>query len=118
MFLKRLSAFSLLLGLLACSGCGLIYTNIRSPYSYRSAAPSEVKAAAGDEIVSGKACDRSLLFLVAWGDAGYAAAVKDALGARTDAVLYDVKCDLKVTSVLLGAYTKTCTDVTGRVGRL
>ena len=107
MFMKRLSAFSLLLGLLACSGCGLIYTNIRSPYSYRSAAPSEVKAAAGDEIVSGKACDRSVLFLVAWGDAGTKAA---ATQGNIKIIRY---ADSEVKSVLLGLYSRVTTIVYG-----
>jgi hypothetical protein len=53
---------------------------------------------------------------VAWGDGGYAAAVKNALAGR-DAILYDVKCDIKVNSVLLGLYTKVCTKVTGKAAK-
>lgn len=98
------------------SGCGLLYTNIHSGRSYRSAAPSDVKAEASDETVSGLACSQSVLFLVAWGDGGYAAATKDALAGKSG-ILYDVKSDIKVTSVLLGLYTRVCTKVTGRVAK-
>ena len=108
----------LLLALLAValSGCGILYTDIHSARAYRSATPADVKAAPGDETVSGQACNRSVLFLVAWGDGGYAAATKDAVGARAG-FLYDVKSDIKVTSVLLGLYTKVCTKVTGRLAK-
>jgi TRL-like protein family len=75
----------------AASGCGVLYTGIRVPRAYRSAAPSDVTATPSDETVSGEACYQSLLFLVAWGDASYAAAARHALGGRTDATLYDVK---------------------------
>ena len=98
-------------------GCGMLYTNIHSARSYRSATPAEVKASPTDETVSGMGCNQSVLYLVAWGDGGYAAAVKNALGGR-DAILYDVKCDIKVNSVLLGLYTKVCTKVTGKVAKL
>ena len=100
----------------ALSGCGMLYTNIHSPRSYRSAVPSEVKAAPTDETLSGMGCSQSVLYLVAWGDGGYGAAVKNALAGR-DAILYDVKCDIKVNSVLLGLYTKVCTKVTGKVAK-
>jgi hypothetical protein len=110
-------AILLILAAAALSGCGILYTNIHSARSYRSATPAEVKASPADETVSGMGCNQSVLFLVAWGDGGYAAAVKNALGGR-DAILYDVKCDIKVNSVLLGIYTKVCTKVTGKVAKL
>ena len=111
---------SLLLALAAAAlcGCGMLYTNIHSPRSYRSASPAEVRASSGDETVTGEACSQSVLFLVAWGDGGYAAAVKKALSGRSDAILYDVKCDMKVNSVLLGIYTRVCTRVAGKVAKL
>jgi hypothetical protein len=99
------------------AGCGLLYTNVHAPRAYRSATPSDVKAATADRTVSGQGCYQSLLFLVAWGDASYAAATRDALGADTDAILYDVKADVKATSVAFGLYARVCTVVTGRVGR-
>lgn len=98
------------------SGCGLLYTDIKVPRGYRTAAPSEVKSAPDDPAVTGKACNRSALFLVAWGDGSYAAAVKDALGAR-DGIMYDVRADMKVDAYVLGLYTKVCTVVSGRVAK-
>ncbi len=107
-----------LLAAAALSGCGILYTNIHSPLSYRSAAPSEVKGGPSDETASGKACNTSLLYLVAWGKAGYGTAVDKALGGRKDVILYDVKCDIQVNAVLLGLYAKICTKVTGKVAKL
>jgi len=99
-------------------GCGILYTGIEEPYSYRSASPSDVKASPTDTIVSGQSCNRSVLFLVSWGDGGYAGAVSSALKGDASDVLYDVKADVKVRAYLLGLYTKTCTVVTGKIGRL
>lgn len=104
--------------ILAVSGCGMIYTNVHTPRAYRTAVPSEVKSAAADETVTGTACARSVAFLFAWGDAGYAAAARDALTGRQDVVLYDVKTDVRVKSYALGLYAEGCTILTGRVGRL
>lgn len=98
------------------SGCGILYTDIKVPRGYRTSAPSEVKSAPDDPTVTGKACNRSALFLVAWGDGSYAAAVKDALGTR-DGIMYDVRADMKVDAYLVGIYTKVCTMVTGRVAK-
>ncbi len=112
---------NLVLPLLAAAGlcgCGILYTNIHSPRAYRSAAPSEVKTTLSDPSVTGEACSQSVLFLVAWGDAGYGAAVANALKDHADAVLYDVKCDIKVRSFVLGLYTKVCTEVSGKTGHL
>ena len=106
---------ALLFVLLLSAGCGLVYTDVRMPRAYRSATPSEVVSHRSDRMVSGEGCNRSLLYLVAWGDASYAAAVRDALGDDTNAILYDVKADIKATSLLLGLYTKVCTVVSGRV---
>jgi hypothetical protein len=98
-------------------GCGALYTDIRVPRAYRSAAPSDVKATPSDETVSGEACYQSLFFLFAWGDASYATAARNALGGHTDATLYDVKADQKATSYLVGLYSEICTVLTGKVGR-
>lgn len=104
---------------LALSGCGIVYTNVRTPHAYRTATPSEVKTSPDDPVVSGQACNRSLLYLVAWGDAGYATASRDALqGREPGAILYDVKTDIQATAALLGLYVKICTVVRGRVGKL
>src|SRR6185437_2427505 len=95
-------------------GCGLLYTNIRVPYSYNAATPSDVHADKEDPIVTGRSCNKSVLYLVAWGNAGYAAAVQKALDPYPKATLYDVKTDVKLDSYMLGLYTRTCTIVTGR----
>jgi hypothetical protein len=106
-----------ILAVTALAGCGLIYTDVRVPRAYRSALPADVKASPADRTVSGEACYQSLLYLVAWGDASYAAATANALGGDQSATLYDVRADAKATSILLGLYTRACTVVTGKVGR-
>ncbi len=98
------------------SSCGLLYTDIKVPRGYRTSSPSEVKSASDDPTVTGKSCNRSALFLVAWGDGSYAAAVKDALGTR-DGILYDVRADIKVNAYVLGIYTKVCTVLSGKVAK-
>lgn len=101
----------------ALTGCGLLYTDVRVPRAYRSATPGDVKPTPTDPGVTGEACYQSLLFLVAWGDASYAAATARALADHAGGVLYDVKADAKASSVLMGAYTRVCTVVTGKVAR-
>ncbi len=101
----------------ALSGCGLLYTNVRLPRAYRSAAPSEVKGSSEDRIVHGEACNRSILYLIAWGDGGYAAATRAALKEEPNGLLYDVKADIHGTTILLGLYSRTCTVVTGKVAK-
>lgn len=115
--MNKLLAPFFLLAILFLPGCGLIYTDIRTPYGYNTATPADVKAQSGDETVSGESCNRSVLHLVAWGKGGYAAAVDKALAGRKDMILYDVRSDLKVQSYVLGVYTRTCTVVTGRLGK-
>jgi hypothetical protein len=100
----------------AAASCGLLYTDIKVPRGYRTATPAEVKASPDDPTVTGRACNRSAIFLFAWGDGSYAAAVKDALGPK-DGILYDVRADVKVNAYVLGLYTKVCTVVSGRVAK-
>ncbi len=100
----------------ALSSCGILYTDVKLPRGYRSATPSDVKAAADDATVKGEACSRSVLWLVAWGDESYDAALKNALGAR-DGILYDVRTDVKVNAYVLGLYTKVCTQMSGKVAK-
>jgi len=100
-------------------GCGLLYTNVHVPRAYRSATSGDVPSGKTDKIVSGEACNQSLLFLVAWGDGGYAAAVRNALQQEpSNAMLYDVTADTLAQSVLFGLYTRLCTVVTGKVAHL
>lgn len=107
---------ALLAGCALLSACGLLYTDIKVPRGYRTSAPSEVKASPDDPVVSGTACNRSAVFLFAWGDASYAKAVKNALGGK-DAILYDARVDVKVDAYLLGVYTKVCTVITARAAK-
>ncbi len=115
--IKNSVSFILLTALVASfSGC--LYTNTYAPDSYRSATPIDVKAAASDPIVSGQGCTYSVLWMVSWGNSGYAIATHRALKNDPQGVLYDVKADLKVTSYVLGLWTRACTIVTGRAGHV
>ena len=98
------------------SGCGLIYTSVRFPRAYRSATPNDVAASKDDPRVVGTACNHSLLYLVAWGRGGYAQAVEKAMARHPDKIMYDVKSDTEVNSILVGLYSTLCTTVTGRAG--
>lgn len=118
--MRRNTCSRVALALLAAAGlagCGAVYTDIRVPRAYRSATASDVKALPADRVVSGEACYQSAAYLVAWGDASYAAATARALGPDADAILYDVKADVRTTSFAFGLYTRVCTVVTGKIGR-
>ncbi len=108
--------FFLLLLASSLSSCGLLYTDVKVPRGYRTATPAEVKAAPDDPTVTGKACNRSAIYLFAWGDGSYAAAVKDAIGTK-DGIMYDVRADIKVNAYVLGLYTQACTMVSGRLAK-
>ena len=98
------------------SACGLIYTDIHVPRSYRSASPVDVQSNATDKIVTGEACNHSVLFLVAWGNGGFVQAVKNALdGEPPGSLLYDVQTDTKANIYMVGFYTRICTIVSGKV---
>jgi hypothetical protein len=100
----------------ATSACGILYTDVKLPRGYRSATPADVKTAPDDPTVKGQSCSQSLLWLVAWGDESYDAALKNALGTR-DGILYDVRTDVKVNAYVLGLYTKVCTQMSGKVAK-
>jgi hypothetical protein len=102
----------------ATSGCGILYTNIRVPRSYRTATAGDVKTSPNDPVVESEVCGQSVLYLFLWGDFGYAAAANRALERRPNSILYDAKFDMRVDSFLLGLYTKTCTKLTGRAASL
>ncbi|MGH7264296.1 MAG: TRL domain-containing protein [Candidatus Rokuibacteriota bacterium] len=114
--MKRALAIALVTGA-ALVGSGCLYSNIRTPRAYRSATPGDVRAGPTDPTVSGQGCYKTVLYLVSWGDASYAEAARRAVGADAARILYDVKADTRVTSILLGAYTEICTIVTGRLAR-
>ena len=100
-------------GLVLASGC--IYANVVTPLAYRAPTMQEAKAEGAPE-VEGIACDHAVLYLVAWGDAGYAAAVADAKAKSPGTQLADVRADTTFFN-LLGVYQKACTRVTGRIVR-
>ena len=98
---------------LALSGC--LYANVREPLSYRSPTPADV-ASVGDE-VHGEACNHVILWLLAFGDGGYDAAVADARASAHAPLLADVKADTELLNVI-GVYQRQCTTVAGRVASL
>ena len=114
--MRKIRALGLLLMAALFASCGLLYTDIKVPRGYRTATPAEVKSAPDDPTVTGQACNRSAIFLFAWGDGSYAAAVENALGKR-DGILYDVRADVKVNAYVLGLYTKVCTVLSGKVAK-
>lgn len=114
--MRHLRPLCLLLAAATLSSCGILYTNIKVPRGYRTATPVEVKSAPDDPTVTGQACNRTALFIVAWGDASYAKAVENALGGR-DGIMYDVRADIKVDAYLIGLYSKVCTVLSGKVAK-
>jgi hypothetical protein len=114
--MRHLRPLALLLAAVSLSSCGLLYTDVKVPRGYRTATPAEVKSSPDDPTVTGKACNQSAIYLFAWGDGSYAAAVENALGKR-DGILYDVRADIKVNAYVLGLYTKACTMLSGRVAK-
>jgi hypothetical protein len=116
--MKRAPLVAPCLFAVALSGCGILYTNVRVPRAYRTAVPSDVHATPEDPVVAGRACAYSVLYLVAWGDSGYAAAARDALKSQPAGyLLYDVKTDVQASGVLLGLYARSCTHLTGRAAK-
>ncbi len=91
-----------------------LYTDVRAPLSYGSATPGDANGSLGKE-VKGSACNVGILWLVAFGDGGYDAAVRDARAGTNAAFLVDVKADTTYKNVLLGAYQKQCTEITARI---
>jgi hypothetical protein len=91
-----------------------LYTDVRAPLSYGSATPGDANGNLGKE-VKGKACNHGILWLVAVGDGGYDAAVKDARGTTNAAFLVDVKADTTYKNVLFGLYQRQCTEITARI---
>jgi hypothetical protein len=107
-----------LLGAIALAGAtaltGCLYTDVRAPLSYGSATPGDAGGNLGDE-VTGSACNTAILWLVAFGDGGYEAAVREAKKASSAPFLVDVKADTTYTNVLFGLYQHQCTAITARV---
>lgn len=93
---------------------GCIYSDVRGPLSYRSPTPGDVGGHLGEE-AKGSACNTAILWLVAFGDGGYDAAMADARSQSKASLLADVKADTSYTNVFFGFYQRQCTTVTGRV---
>lgn len=97
--MPRLLAPALALGLtFTCGGC--LYTHIRTPLD-----TNLTETRLGDKV--GEASARSILWLVAWGDAGSRAAAKN--GDIT--VLRQM--DVEWLVIFFGVYTQTTTIVYG-----
>ena len=79
---------------------GCLYMNVKMPYD-----TDLNKTVLGQK--TGKAYSQSLLWLVAWGDAGTQAAAKDGNITTVNHM------DREVFSILFGLYTKTTTVVYG-----
>jgi hypothetical protein len=107
--MMRAAAF----GLVFATGC--IYANVVSPLAYRAPTAQEAKVEGAPD-AEGTACDHAVLFLVAWGDAGYSAAVADARSKSGGAQIADVRADTTFFNVL-GVYQRACTRVTAKVVR-
>lgn len=99
-----------LLVVLGANGC--IYSNVHTPLSYRSPTPGDVPGPLGPE-VTGEACNHVVLWLVAWGDGGYSAAVEDAKHNSGARMIVDVEADTKLFNIL-GVYQESCTRVRGK----
>jgi len=91
---------------------GCIYANVNTPLSYRSPTPLDVGGQLGQE-VEGESCNHLVLWLVAWGDAGYAAAIDKAQESSGAQLIADVKADSSLFNIL-GVYQRNCTRVRGR----
>lgn len=102
-------------GALLCMLSGCVYANVSAPLAYRSPTPGDIAGPLGSE-VNGESCSQVVLWLVAWGDGGYAAAVADAKAKSGAALLADVQADRSLFNVL-SVYQKGCTRVRGRIVR-
>jgi hypothetical protein len=97
------------------AGC---YANLTSPMSYRSATRNDAKGLVELGPAEGRACAKSYLGIIRIGDAGYQAAVAQALTALGGLMLYDVRADTYFHNYL-GVYAIECTVVHGNaLGRV
>jgi hypothetical protein len=101
--------------LVAVSSAGCVFANVTTPLAYRAPTAQEAKAESARD-VEGIACNQAVLGLIAWGDAGYAAAVADARTRSGAAELADIRSDTNFLNILF-IYTKACTRVTARAVR-
>lgn len=104
--------FAFFVVLLGLPGC--LFTDVRTPLSYGSATPGDAGGSLGKE-VKGSACNHAVLWLIAFGDAGYDAAVRNARASTNAQYLVDVKADTDYQNVLFGVYQTQCTYITARI---
>jgi TRL (tRNA-associated locus)-like protein len=104
-----------MLALVACAVSGCVYADVKTPLAYRAPTAVEAKVGGGAD-VEGIACNHAILWLVAWGDGGYAAAVADAKARSGAAQLADVRADTTFFNILF-LYDKACTRVTAKAVR-
>jgi len=90
-----------LLGALSCSGC--LFTHITTPFD-----TDLDETVLGPDIKTGEASTTSLLWLVAWGDAGTRAAAENGNITTVNHM------DMRFFNVLWGLYTKHTTIVYGK----
>ncbi len=100
--------------LLATTSAGCLYADVHAPLSYGSATPGDANGNLG-AVVHGSACNTGILWLVAFGDGGFNAAVNDAETNAKAAFLVDVKADTSYKNILFGVYQRQCTEITARV---
>jgi hypothetical protein len=105
----------MLAALAAVWSAGCVFANVTTPLSYRAPTAQEANAESASD-VEGTACNHAVLGLVAWGDAGYAAAVADARARSGAAQLADIRSDTNFLNMLF-IYTRACTRVTARAVR-
>ncbi len=95
---KRMSLFVLIAILFAFSGCA--YMNVKTPFD-----TDLDKTVLGEKV--GESSSHSVLWLVAWGDAGTAAA------ARNGNITEINHMDSQVICILFGLYSRSTTIVYG-----
>lgn len=98
--MRRIVQTSLLAIVLLATASGCAYVNVRTPYD-----TNLDNTELGSKV--GEASSQGVLWLFAWGDAGYAAA------ARNGDIKVMKHSDRHVTQYLLGLYTKMTTIVYG-----
>lgn len=107
---ERIWAGSMVLaGVLFSAGC---YVNLTSPMSYRSATRTDALELVELGPAQGTACAKAYLGIVILGDAGYQAAVAEALKSTGGVMLYDVRSDTHLKNYF-GIFARECTIVHG-----
>ncbi len=103
---------------LACgaglSGC--LFANYDVPLSFRTETRYDVGSVPPLGDSKGEACAFQILGLLAFGNGGFDAAYQNALTKSGATELFDVRTDTRLFNVL-GIYSESCTNVTGKVAK-